>query len=116
MIDPITTRMPLITPYALIQAQVGARPLRTEACNVVYLPRVFPTGELDAEKDKITDRIVLFDNQSFGGRPRLTLSSRQRYGFMHYTPRAVIFTFGLNGSGTQNALLLTTGGQISDMV
>src|SRR5258705_13531766 len=37
--------------------------------NVVYLPRVFPTSELDAEKDKIADSIVLFDNQSFGGPP-----------------------------------------------
>jgi carboxypeptidase Q len=83
--------------------------------NVVYLPRVFPTSELDAEKDKIADSIVLFDNQSFGGPPTFEaiVQATLRVHALH--PRAVIFTFGLNGNGTQNALLLTTGGQISDM-
>ncbi|MDX6460694.1 MAG: hypothetical protein QOE55_4391, partial [Acidobacteriaceae bacterium] len=83
--------------------------------NVVYLPRVFPTSELDAEKDKVADSIVLFDNQSFGGPPTFDaiVQATLRVHALH--PRAVIFTFGLNGNGTQNALLLTTGGQISDM-
>jgi carboxypeptidase Q len=76
--------------------------------NVVYLPRVFPTSELDAEKDKIAGSIVLFDNQSFGGPPTFDaiVQATLRVHALH--PRAVIFTFGLNGNGTQNALLLTT--------
>src|SRR5258708_39514066 len=37
----------------------------------------------------------------------------QRVQALHV--RDVIFTFGLNGNGTQNALMLTSGGQISDM-
>jgi carboxypeptidase Q len=82
---------------------------------VLYLPRVFPTSELDAEKDKIAGSIVFFDNQSFGGPPSFdaVVQATLRIHALH--PRAVLFTLGLNGNGTQSALMLTTGGQISDM-